>query len=75
LLPSKKASATAASVLHLSTYYFVYTYKGYGTSLLEKSIVACFVPNVALGFMLDHLLHVDIIAGTGLTLQTALMPF
>lgn len=66
MLPSKKASATAASILHLSTYYVVYLYKGYGSSFLEKSIVACLVPNCSLGFMLDHLLHCEIEGGTGL---------
>jgi len=71
----KKASATAASIIHLSTYYVVYMYKGYGSSLLEKVLVGCFCPNVALGFMLDHLLHCEIEGGTGLTLETAIMPY
>lgn len=34
LLPSKKASATAASIMHLATYYVLHIYKGYGTSML-----------------------------------------
>jgi hypothetical protein len=60
LLPSKKASATAASIMHLATYYVLHIYKGYGTSMLEKTFVALLVPNVSLGFMLDHLLHCEI---------------
>ena len=75
LLPSKKASATAASLIHLYTYYIVYIYKGFGVSVLKKAVISCFVPNVALGFMLDHLLHVEIDGGVGLTIQTALYPY
>lgn len=75
ILPSKKASATAASIMHLATYYVLHTYKGYSTSMIDKSIVAIFVPNVSLGFMLDHLLHCEITSGVGLTAETAWMPF
>ena len=72
---SKKASATAATILHLSTFYLVFMYKGYGSSLSEKSLVACLVPNCSLGFMLEHLLHCEIEGGTALNMATALMPY
>ena len=75
ILPTKKASATAASLLHIATFYILYLYKGYGTSMLEKTLVSCFVPNVALGFMLDHLLHVEVEGGVGLTFETAWLPY
>jgi hypothetical protein len=75
VLPTKKASATAASIMHLSTYWVVHLYKGFGTSFLEKLLVACFVPNVAVGFMLEHLLHCEIDGGVGLDLETAWMPY
>jgi hypothetical protein len=74
-LPSKKASATAATILHLSTFYVVFLYKGYGYSVSEKSIVACLIPNCSLGFMLEHLLHCEIEGGTALNFATALMPY
>jgi len=32
-MPSKKSSATAASLVHLLSYYVAYSYKGYGSSL------------------------------------------
>lgn len=38
-------------------------------------VVGCLVPNVALGFMLDNLLHIEIEGGSGLTLETALVPY
>jgi ATP-binding cassette subfamily A (ABC1) protein 3 len=38
-------------------------------------VIACLMPNVSLGFMLDHLLHCEIEGGTGLTLETASMPY
>lgn len=73
LLPSKKASSTAASILHMATYYFVFKFKGSGYSMVEKIVVGSCVPNVALSYMLDHLLHVEIVGGTGLTFQTGLV--
>jgi len=75
VLPSKKASATAGTILHLSTFYVVHQYKGYGSSVIEKSIIACLVPNCALAFMLEHLLHCEIEGGVGLTYETATMPY
>lgn len=64
---SKKASATAASILHLSTYYIVYVYSTFGSSVIQKIIVACLMPNCALGFMLEHLLHCELEGGSPLT--------
>lgn len=75
LIPNKKGSATAASIVHLASFIFNYSYKGYGTSFFQKALIACFVPNCAVGFMMDHLLHVEVEGGTGLTIETALMEY
>lgn len=72
---SKKASATAASILHLATYYLVGAYSGYGSTFAEKVLVAALVPNCSLGFMIEHLLHCEIDGGVGLTLETAFLPY
>jgi hypothetical protein len=39
----------------------------------EKVIVASLVPNCALGFMLEHLLHCEIGGGGALNYETAFM--
>lgn len=33
------------------------------------------MPNCAVGFMMDHLLHCEIEGGTGLTMETAFMTY
>lgn len=71
LIPNKKGSATAASIVHIASFCLNYSYKGYGTSYYEKAIIACLMPNCAVGFMIDHLLHCEIEGGTGLNLETA----
>jgi ABC-2 family transporter protein len=48
-LPSKKSSATAASLIHLLSYYTAFKYSGYTTSASTKQIAA-FVPNCAMAF-------------------------
>jgi ABC-2 family transporter protein len=75
LIPSKKGSATAASIIHILSFCFNYGYKGYSTSFYEKAFIACFMPNCAVGFMMDHLLHCEIEGGTGLNLETAFMSY
>jgi len=75
LIPNKKGSATAASLIHIASFCLTYRYKGYGTSMFDKSLIACLIPNCAVGFMIDHLLHCEIDGGTGLTLETAQMSF
>lgn len=42
---------------------------------MEKSIIASLVPNCALAFMLEHLLHCEIEGGVGLSYETATMPY
>ena len=69
-LPSKKASAPAATLVHLLSYYLALIYKGHKYNFNEKCLMACFVPNVGLSMMLDHLLHCEIEGGTGLTTVT-----
>ena len=75
LIPNKKGSATAASIVHIASFCLNYSYKGYGTSFYEKAVIACLVPNCAVGFMMDHLLHCEIEGGTGLNLETAQMSY
>lgn len=75
IIPNKKGSATAASIVHLGTFYVNFLYKGYETSLVEKIVVSFLVPNCALGFMIDHLLHCEISGGIGLTFESAFMPY
>ena len=63
LLPSKKGSATVATIVHLFSYYVVYTVN----ESYSKAVASSLVPNVALKYMLDHLLHVELSGGVGLT--------
>ncbi|MGV2389755.1 MAG UNVERIFIED_CONTAM: hypothetical protein LVR29_20420 [Microcystis novacekii LVE1205-3] len=71
LIPNKKGSATAASIVHITSFCLNYNYKGYGTNFYEKAAIACLMPNCAVGFMIDHLLHCEIEGGTGLNWETA----
>ena len=48
-MPSKKSSATAASLLHLMSYYPAFAYSGYSTNALTKH-VAALIPNCAMAF-------------------------
>ncbi len=58
LFPTKKSSATAASLLHLLSYYVGFMYSGHQTSHLVKIAVAL-IPNANLTFMLEHLLQCE----------------
>jgi len=55
LFPTKKSSATAASLIHLLSYYVGFMYSGHQTNHLVK-IAVSLIPNAALTFMLEHLL-------------------
>ena len=74
-LPNKKASATAATVVHLLSYYFALQFKGHKYGYLAKALIACCVPNCGMSIMLDHLLHCEIVGGVGLSLRNAALPF
>ena len=69
--PSKKSSATVASIVHILSYYFGIRNKGYRTSMMTKSIVSL-VPNASLCFMIEHLLHCEY-QGKGMQLEEAFM--
>jgi hypothetical protein len=69
LFPTKKSSATAASLFHLLSYYFGFMYQGHQTSHVVKLLVSL-VPNAALSFMLEHLLQCEFL-GSGLSLEFA----
>ena len=55
IFPSKKSSATAASILHLLSYYVGFMYTG-STKTLWVKLLVCLIPNAALTFMIEHLL-------------------
>ena len=73
IFPSKKASATAASLVHLMSYYFAFMYKGYGSTQLQKLVVSI-IPNCALAFAVDHLFHCEL-DGSGLDWNFAAMEY
>jgi hypothetical protein len=72
-LPSKKSSATAASLIHLLSYYIAFIYSGYDTDPVTKQFVAL-VPNCAMAFSIQHLFNSEF-EGTGMTLEYARMEF
>jgi len=74
-LPNKKASATAATVVHLLSYYLAIIYKGHKYNYFQKALVACLVPNCGMSMMLDHLLHCEIEGGVGMNLRNASLEF
>ena len=53
--PSKKSSATIASLVHILSYYFGIANNGYKTTMASKLILSL-VPNASLCFMIEHLL-------------------
>ena len=55
IFPTKKSSATAASILHLLSYYVGFMYSG-STKTLAIRLFVCLIPNATLTFMIEHLL-------------------
>ena len=70
--PSKKSSATAASLIHLLTYYFGIAFTGQPKTWLQK-FTLMLIPNANLTFMLEHLCNCEFM-GSGLTTEFANMP-
>ena len=58
IFPTKKSSATAASLLHLLSYYIGFVNSGHSTSHMIKLAVSL-IPNATLTFMLEHLLQCE----------------
>ena len=58
IFPTKKSSATAASLIHILSYYVGFMYAGHQTSHLAK-LCASLIPNAVLTFMLEHLLNCE----------------
>ena len=58
IFPGKKSSATAASLIHILSYYFGLVYSGHQTSRFAKLVVSI-VPNACMSFMLEHLLNCE----------------
>ena len=71
IFPTKKSSATAASLIHLLSYYVGFMYVGYQSNPVVKLLVAL-IPNANLTFMLEHLLQCEF-QGSGLTNEFAVM--
>jgi len=71
IFPSKKASATAASLLHLLSYYAGFLYSGQQKTLTTKLLISL-IPNATLTFMIEHLLNCEF-HGSGLSLEFAAM--
>ena len=69
--PSKKSSATVASIVHILSYYFGIANQGYNVSMSKKILVAL-IPNASLCFMVEHLLQCEYL-GRGLTVDQASM--
>jgi len=64
IFPTKKASTTAASAIHFAAYFIYFWCRE--TAFVYRILLACFIPNFAVGSMLAHLLHLEIDAGVGL---------
>ena len=75
VLPNRRGSATTASIFHLLTFFTSFVYKGYTVPFQQKFLLASLVPNCALSYMLDHLMHCEIEGGSGLSLKTAAIRF
>ena len=71
IFPGKKSSATAASLLHILSYYFGLVYQGHQTPAFTKLVVSL-VPNACMSFMIEHLLNCEF-QGTGLSMEFAFM--
>ena len=69
VFPSKKSSATAASLIHILSYYVGFMYTGSNSGNAIKLCVAL-IPNAALTFMLEHLLQCEF-QGSGLSYEFA----
>jgi cation transport ATPase len=72
-LQSKKSSATAASLIHLMSYYVAFAFSGYGSSTKTKYIVSL-IPNCAMAFAVQHLFNCEF-EGSGLSLDMASLEF
>ena len=72
MFSSKKASATAASLLHLLSYYAGFMYAGQPKTLALK-LGLSLIPNASLTFMLEHLLNCEF-QGSGLSWEMASIP-
>ena len=58
IFPTKKSSATAASMLHILLYYVGFIYSGHQTNRIVK-LLAALNPSAALTFMVEHLLQCE----------------
>jgi hypothetical protein len=72
-MPSKKSSATAASLLHLMSYYPAFVFSGYSTNAVTKQMAAL-IPNCAMAFSIQHLFNSEF-EGGGLTYEMAKTEF
>jgi hypothetical protein len=71
LLPTQRSSATAASLLHIITYFIVYAIKDPDVSATAKIVMSIF-PNVGMTFGVYNLYHFEV-ESTGLSFANASM--
>ena len=72
IFPSKKSSATSASLIHLLSYYIGFMFAGHQKYGSTKYLVML-IPNASLTFMLEHLCNCEFLGG-GLTWDFVSMP-
>jgi hypothetical protein len=56
LMPSKKSSATLASLLHIISFYVAFAFRGPAWPKSLKFLLSL-IPNCALAFSVEHLFH------------------
>jgi hypothetical protein len=73
LMPSKKSSATLASLLHIISFYLAFAFRGpaWPTSL---KLLLSLIPNCALAFTVEHLFHCEL-QGSGLSLEFSMVEY
>ena len=72
IFPTKKSSATSASLIHIMSYYFGFMFAGTQKSWYAKLLCAM-IPNAQLTFMLEHLCNCEFL-GNGLDWEFAALP-
>jgi len=73
LMPSKKSSATLASLLHIISFYVAFAFRGPAWPTYIKLLLAL-IPNCALAFTVEHLFHCEL-QGKGLSLEFAYIEY
>ena len=72
-LPTKKSSATLASLLHIISFYVAFAFRGPAWGNKVKLFLSL-IPNCALAFTVEHLFHCEL-QGSGLDRTMAAIPY